>query len=157
MKDYLLTKSNAELFFYDIRAELEASSELVVTTQEAKVGKWGMTRLWRSWMARTAEFMASNGVTMPLMIDKYGVIYKTRPFNERDAHELFTGQWLGVDDKGDRLSWSKQGRDGMRQATKGERYYALNRHELWALEKGLVLFKPRDSEYEQMMKSETES
>lgn len=156
MKDYQLSKSNLESFFNEIQTELEANPSLVVSTQSRDAGKWGMARLWRSWMEKTGTFMASSGVTMPMMIDKQGVIFRTRPFNGNDAHELFTEQWLGVDDKGVRLSWSKRGRDGMRPATKGERYFALNRHEIWALDKGLTLFKPRDSEYDQLKREQGE-
>lgn len=154
MKDYQLTQHNLESFFNDIQIELDGAQALVVSTQDANAGKWGMARLWRSWMTKTGDFMAANGVTMPMMIDKEGEIFKTRPFNGSDAHELFTEQWLGVDDKGVRLSWSKQGRDDMRPATKGERYFALNRHEIWALDKGLTLFNPRDSEYEQLKREQ---
>ena len=150
MKDYQLSKSNLESFFNDIQTELEEAPSLVVSTQNADGGNWGMARLWRAWMAKTGKFMASNGITQPMMIGKDGVIFKTRPFNGNDAHELFTEEWLGCDENGTRLSWSKQGRDGMRPATKGERYFALNRHEIWALDKGLTLFKPRDSEYDQL-------
>ena len=156
MKDYVLTKSNLESFFDALQGELEINPSLVVSTQNADAGKWGMARLWRSWMAKTGDFMASNGVTMPMMIDKQGVIFKTRPFNGNDAHELFTEQWLGADENGIRLSWSKKGRDDMRPATKGERFFALNRHEVWALDKGLVLFKPRDSEYDQLKREQGE-
>ena len=150
MKDYQLTKSNLESFFYDIQLELEKSPELTVSTTNGDTGNWGMARLWRAWMAKTGAFMAANGITQPMMIGRDGVIYKTRPFNKSDAHELFTAEWLGVDENGVRLSWSKKDRDGMRAADQGERYYALNRHEIWALEKGLTLFKPRDSEYDQL-------
>ena len=156
MKDYVLTKSNLESFFDDLQGELEINPSLVVSTQNADAGKWGMARLWRSWMSKTGDFMASNGVTMPMMVGNTGISFRSRPFNGNDAHELFTGQWLGVDENGIRLSWSKKGRDDMRPATKGERFFALNRHEIWALDKGLTLFKPRDSEYDQLKREQGE-
>ena len=109
-----------------------------------------MARLWRGWMATTAKFMAKNGVTMPLMINADGVTYASRPFNADDAHELFTRQHLGVDEKGVRLSWAKSGEQ--RKATKGERFDALRKHEMWASDRGITLFKPRDdSEYQQLI------
>ena len=61
---------------------------------------------------------------------------------------------FGVDADGTRLSWSKKGRDGMRAATKGERFNALRQHEDWATEKGLQLFNPRGSEYDQLTKEQ---
>lgn len=154
MKDYQLTKFNLEEFFKDIQKDLELNPVIVVNVQSGDVGKWGMARLWRSWMATTAEFMAARGSKMPLMTKPDGSWFGERPFNAEDAHELFTHQWLGVDENNKRLSWSKKGTEDMRPATKSERFYALNRHEVWAMEKGLILFKPRDSEYEEMQRQE---
>lgn len=107
-------------------------------------GKWGMARLWRKWMDITATFMAHNGAVMPLMIDKDGNPYGSRPFNANDAHELFTSQWLGLNEKGERLSWKKS--EGVNTADKGQRFVAMMKHENWCVEKGINLPKPRNSE-----------
>ena len=113
-----------------------------------KTGKWGMARIWRKWMSETAEWMAANGATMPLCFDKDGKPYGSRAFNESDAHELFTARWLGVDSDGNRLSWSRKGRDGMRPATNAERFHAMQRHENWCVERAIKLFNPRhENEY----------
>lgn len=138
----------------EVQKELEENDLLVASLQPAKTGKWGMARLWRAWMAATADFMAKQGVKMPLMVNDKGEVYGWRAFNAQDAHELFTRQWLGVDEKGIRLSWAKSG--DHRKATKGERFNALRKHENWCIEKGIVLFKPRGSEYEQMEKQEND-
>lgn len=122
--------------------------------QDANTGKWGMARLWRKWMWQTAEFMASRGVTMPLMITAEGKLYGERAFGPEDAHDLFTAQWLGVDKDGQRLSWSRQGRDGMRPATKGERFIAMLKHQDWAIEKGVNLFNPKESEFHTMQREQ---
>lgn len=156
MKDYQLTSHNLDQFFNDIQSELSESQVIIVSTQDAKTGKWGMAKLWRSWMSKTAEFMADNGCTMPLMTNKDGTQYGSRKFNSDDAHELFTAQWLLLDSDGTRLSWSRNGHDGMRPATKGERFNALRKHEEWALAKGIQLFNPRDSEYEQLKREQNE-
>lgn len=132
----------------EIQIELEEYPLLIVNTQQMNTGKWGMAKLWRAWMETTAKFMADNGVSMPLMYDKSGKPYGSRPFNANDAHELFTRQHLGVDERGDRLSWAKNGTQ--RKATKGERFNALQRHEAWASERGIILFKPRGSEYDKL-------
>jgi len=150
MKDYQLTSHSLEDFFKEVQIELKENPILVVTTQNASIGKWGMAKLWRSWMATTAKFMAANGVTQPLMISANGEHYGSRPFNKNDAHELFTSQHLGVDRDGVRLSWAKKDHDGMRAATKGERFNAMLKHQIWATERGIMLFKPRDSEYSQL-------
>lgn len=148
MKDFQLSNHNLQLFFEEIQKELNEEKLLIVNSRAAGVGKWGMARLWRSWMDSTAKFMAGNGVKMPLMIKSDGSWYGSRPFDANDAHELFTRQWLGVDENGVRLSWAKSG--NQRKATKGERFNALRKHENWCVEKGIVLFKPRDSEYEKL-------
>ena len=148
MKDYQVSTHNIQDFIKEIQAELEADKLLIVNSQPISTGKWGMARLWRSWMATTADFMASNGVTMPLMIGVSGEFHGTRSFNSDDAHELFTRNHLGVDENGVRLSWAKSG--DQRKATKGERFDALRKHENWCVEKGIILFKPRGSEYEKL-------
>ena len=148
MKDYPLTKGNLEEFFSDIQIELKEHSVLIVSAQPANIGKWGMARLWRQWMTTTAKYMVSRGITMPLYFKSDGTPYGEREYNSYDAHETFTVQWLGVDADGNRLSWSRSGRDDMRAATKGERYIAMLKHDNWCIEKGIKLFKPRESEYE---------
>lgn len=155
MNEYHLTICNSHEVFTDIRARLEKNGDQIIEVKSARIGKWGMAKLWRAWMAETAKFMASNGVKMPLMIDAKGDNFGTRPFGPEDAHELFTSQWLGVDAEGLRLSWGRKGRDGMRPANKGERFSAMLRHEAWAIERGINLFKPKDSELESIRK-ETE-
>lgn len=156
MNDFQLTKHNLQLFFDEIQIELEKNPVLVVAIQSAGTGKWGMSRLWRSWMATTADFMAKNGVAMPLMYSSEGCQYGKRPFNADDAHELFTRQHLGVDASGARLSWAKTKNNGMRVATKGERWNAMLKHQIWATERGITLFQPRDSEFERLSKEQTQ-
>ena len=141
MKDFNLTKNTLQKCFDELQAELETTPSLILSTQNADTGKWGMAKIWRAWMASTAEFMARNGCKMPLMISLDGQAYGERAFNADDAHLLFTHQHLGVDKDGTRLSWSQKGRDGMRAATKGERFHALQQHEIWASERGIILFK----------------
>lgn len=154
MKEYQLSHNNLQEFVGDIQKELADKKLLIVTTQSADTGKWGMARLWRSWMASVAEFMANNGVTMPLMFNAKGEPYGLRRFNKGDAHELFTHKFLGVDHNGKRLSWAKTSHDDMRLATKGERFNALRQMESWATEKGVILIKPNDSEYCKLQKEQ---
>jgi len=156
VKDFQLSKNNINLLFEELGKELEKVPLIVVSTQDAGTGKWGMARLWRAWMSSTAKWMAGNGATMPLCLRKSGENYGTRPFNANDAHELFTSQWLMVDKEGARLSWAKDPHDGMRTATKGERFICMVRHEQWATERGIMLFKPRDSEYSELENSDND-
>ncbi len=156
MKDYQLNKGNLAEFFDEIQKELDETPFMIISTQNAKTGKWGMSRLWRAWMTKTAKVQAANGVTMPLMIRADGSFYSTRPFNAQDAHELFTHQWLGVGSDKMRLSWAKKDHDGMRAATKGERFLAMQKHEQWCLERGITLFNPRGSEYDNLQKEQNQ-
>jgi hypothetical protein len=128
----------------------DRSYKVVFTPAKVETGKWGMARIWRSWMSSTADYMAARGAVMPLCTKPDGSWYGERPFNKEDAHELFTYQLLGADKDGNRLSWSREGREGMRPATKGERFLAMVKHEQWALERGIRLFKPAESEYAQL-------
>lgn len=150
MKDFQLTKGNLDALFEELGKELENAPLIVVSSQSAGTGKWGMARLWRAWMASTAEWMYKNGATMPLCLNKAGINYGTRPFNKADAHEMFTAMWMLVDADGTRLSWAKKSHDGMRAATKGERFLAMWKHEQYAIDRGILLFKPKDSEYSKL-------
>jgi hypothetical protein len=132
------------------QAPCNGTHEMVLREKEPETGKWGMSKLWRMWMATTAEWMTGRGAKMPLMVRPDGSWLGERAFEPEDAHHLFTHKWLGADKQGNRLSWSKKGRDGMRAADKGERFLALVKHEEWATEKGILLFKPKDSEYAQL-------
>lgn len=135
----------------DIREGSNDTLKVVVTVSQGN-GKWGMARLWRSWMKITADYMAANGAKMPLMTREDGSWYGSRPFNEKDAHELFTAQWLGVDENGNRLSWKKS--EGENVADKGQRFIAMMRHQDWCIEKGIALPKPRNSELHELEQSQ---
>lgn len=146
MRDAVVTAANVRQFMDQIQEELQAEPVLLVTAKSARTGKWGMAKLWRSWMSTTAEFMSARGVTVDIR-NSAGQIISSQEFTAEDAHELFSRKWLGVDEEGRRLSWSRSGREGMRPATKGERWWALRQHEDWATDKGIALFLPRESEY----------
>lgn len=154
MKDYQVSNHNLKDFIESLQDEINESKLVIVQTQPFNTGKWGMAKLWRAWMQTTADFMAGNGCKMPLMIKPDGSWYGERPFDASDAHELFTRQWLGVDEDNNRLSWAKYG--SHRKATKGERFNAMRKHENWCVEKGITLFKPRNSEYTQLEKQQEE-
>ena len=147
MIDFKVNQATFGQFVSLISAEITQGREIHFAEIEQDTGKWGMAKLWRVWMESTCKYMNSAGVRMPLMVKSTGESYGSRGFTPEDCHLLFTSQWLGVDKDGMRLSWSKKGRDGMRAATKGERFHAMLRHEEWALSRGIVLMKPRDSEY----------
>ncbi len=107
-------------------------------------------------MATTANYMASRGSVMPLMIKPDSSHYGSRKFNSDDAHELFTCQWMGVDSDGKRLSWAKKDTEDRRCATKGERFNAMMKHENWCVEKGIKLLQPRESEYRKLQEEQNQ-
>lgn len=154
MKDVAVTNDNLEEYFEEFVKALDEHKVLNASYQPVGTGKWTMARLWRGWMATTADYMAKNGVTMPLMVNADGVTYSSRPFNAGDAHELFTRQHMGADELGRRLSWAKsikkENDSKERVATKGERFNALRLHEEWASTRGISLFKPRTGEYKKL-------
>lgn len=154
MRDAVVTAANVRQFMDQLQEELQAEPVLLVTSKSARTGKWGMAKLWRLWMSTTAEFMAARGVTVDIR-NSAGQIISSQEFTAEDAHELFSRKWLGVDEEGRRLSWSRSGREGMRPATKGERWWALRQHEDWATDKGIALFVPRESEYRDLSEEQT--
>ena len=156
MQDYQLTEYNLPEYIIYLQEMLKETPVILMSGKDANTGKWGMSRLWRSWMSTTADFMAGNGVTQPLYIDSKGNFHGKRPFNKEDAHELFTYNWMGTDSDGRRLSWAKKDSKERRAATKGERYHAMKLHEQWAIEKGIILINPIDSEYRELQQEETQ-
>lgn len=153
MEPYHLTKYNIELFVKKLEDELEKEPILMVETKKATVGKWTLARLWRVWMSITTKWFAEQGygLTITNKAGKYGSVI---PFNAENIHEQFTIKWLGTDEDGIRLSWSKKDHDGMRAANQGERYHALRCHEEWCLGKGIDLTNPRNSEYRKLQEKE---
>ena len=146
MPDYQITKETATKTLQEAISGLESGKLYDVSINERNIGKWTLTRLWRAWMSDIAKWMSANGATMPLVIGANGEFSGQRAFNADDAHELFSVMTLGTDKDGNRLSWSKSGRDGCRPASKGERVLAMQRVEAWASERGIKLMNPADSE-----------
>lgn len=146
MSDYQITKETAAKTLQEAISGLESGKLYDVSINERNIGKWSLSRLWRAWMSDIAKWMSANGATMPLVIGANGEFSGQREFNADDAHELFSVMTLGTDKYGNRLSWSKSGRDGCRPASKGERVLAMQRVEAWASERAIKLLNPADSE-----------
>lgn len=147
MKDYRVNRHNAAEFIELLNAELLQHGELILTTQPAAIGTWGLAKLWRVWITITHEFMKGNQVRIPTKFAEDGTWLKTRAITVQDTYELFTRCWMGVDEQGRRLSWAKNDKPDQRTATKGERFNCLRQHEQWALLNGIDLYKPRGNEY----------
>jgi hypothetical protein len=127
---------------------------VVVTLEdpaERDSGRWTMSRLWRSWMTSTAEYMADNGATMPLWF-KNGIASKqSRPFNSEDAHEAFTRLHMGTDNHGNRYSWKRTKKPGEPYADKGMRVDAMQKHQAFMLERGIKFLDPQESEFRSLV------
>ena len=147
MKDKVITRHLFNEVCQELADELGINEMLLLTTSNPNGHKWSMAKLFRMWMPPTAKSMRGQGCSMPLCYDKNGEPYGKRAFNKDDAYELFTALHGGVDKNGNRLSWTKKGRDDLRPATNGERFDMLRKHEQWASDRGVILMVPRDSEY----------
>ena len=114
-------------------------------------GSINMLRTWRGWMKETAVWMQHRGCTMPMYINSQGDPKGSRPYNEKDAHEQFTGLYLGTDDQGRRKSWtmSKKDPDSV-QASIGDRLWAMDSHLAWCTQYGIKLTIPNNSEYSKL-------
>jgi len=139
------SNDEARAFLMDVEEGQTIEMEVV----EAKdPGSQTMLNTWMMWMAETAEFMAWQGVTMPMYIRKNGEMVGSRKFEKRDAHDLFTSQYLGLDADGLRKTWSRTSKvDEEIQASVGDRLFAMDTHKLWATEKGIKLTIKKNSQY----------
>lgn len=126
---------------------LPNSSVVKLRTVEESVGSDSMARTWRKWMGEISEHMAGAGVTMPLYIDSTGKHHGQRPFNAKDAHELFTMQFMGADSVGRRYSWAMNPDGGETVAPKSKRLYAMDKLVQWCAERAIPITIPRKGEY----------
>lgn len=133
-------------FSEDLRGVIQ-DIPVIVEVKRWEANSWPMKKTWRMWMSEIAKHMADAGVTMPLMINKDGKIYGRRPFDEKDAHELFVRQFLGVDENGDRYKTAS--------GDKGKMLNMMDEMISWATERGISLTIPGDGEY-MKLKKETE-
>ncbi len=60
MQDYTLTEYNLPEYVIYLQEMLKETPVLLMSGKDANSGSWGMARLWRAWMATTADFMAEN-------------------------------------------------------------------------------------------------
>ena len=156
MAEFQIETKSLEWFVGQLKDMLEHQKTLNIEVKSHSVGKWGMARLWWSWMTVTAKHLSDTGVTMPLHIMRDGKNYGTRPFNANDAHELFTYQWMGADQNGSRYSWAKSSNDGSIVADKSRRFLAMCRHEDFCVKLAINLPKPKDSEFQDLFNKQHE-
>lgn len=114
---------------------------------DTDTGSLSMMKTWRMWMAEAAVHMCHLGCSMPLYYDGDGNPHGTRPFNENDAHELFTSKLLGTNDLGERLSWKMDSDGGATVATREQRLLAMDKFDNWAAERGIRITIPRLGAY----------
>ena len=121
-------------------------AKVVVTKKATRT--LAMNKLWHGfWMPQTAEWMKSQGVKVEIK-NQNGDTISSRYPNAKDAHEMFVMHWLGLTDEGLR--------ELTRDMQKGRMLYLMDKHSQWAVEKGLLLTYPSDSEYN-TLKQQTES
>ena len=133
----------------------------ILEAKNPVIGKWSMSRLFHSWCATAGEWMAKNGSTMPLYMNRQGELKGSRPFNEADAKELFSSTWF-TDEHGIRLSWSKggqkakNGKKAVRAGNRGERYHCCNMLQQWMIERGIKHLNPKDSDFARAMQEQNQ-
>lgn len=130
------------------------TANMTIASANDYIGKWGVVKLWWSWVTTCAEFMNENGARMPLFMDKNGNPTGTRPFDKNDGYYLFTVKYLGQDERGNRLSWARKDHDGMISANQGQRLHAMRQLHEWASERGITLYNPRNSQYLELLNRE---
>lgn len=152
-KDMPINTENLPIMVEQLQLAVEIGHPYNCSITKANVGKWSMSRLWRSWMSSVADYMTSRGATMPL----HPWSDKTRPFNADDAHAAFTELLLGSDENGNRYSWarSRDGANGKPLAPKSKRVYAMQKMEVWMIERGIRYMNPAsDNEYRKLVEAQ---
>ena len=159
MKEFNISSENHQVVSQSasnyLNEIMDSGSNAIMTiaAEDNYVGKWGMAKLWLSCVASCSKFMADNGATMPLVM-KNGAPTGTRPFNADDGHYLFTVKCMGQDEHGNRLSWARKDHGGMKAANQGQRLHAMRQLHEWATERGIQLYNPRDSQYQELLSRE---
>lgn len=125
-----------------------------ITITKKSNGTIPLLRLWRMWMQDIADHMAKQGRKMPLLMDKNGNYHGLRPFNADDAHEAYTHLTMGCDENGNRYSWCVKSDmyDGRVSAPLGMRLHAMDLVHRHAMEHGIILRMPKNTEYEELTK-----
>ena len=144
---FVPSNDEARAFMIDIEEGQTIAMEVV---EEKNPGTQTMLNTWMMWMQETAEFMSWQGVKMPMYIRSNGEMVGERKFEQRDAHDLFTSTYLGLDADGLRKTWSRTKSTEEIQASIGDRLHAMDTHMQWATEKGIKLTVKKDSQYMKM-------
>jgi len=116
---------------------------------DTDVGTWSMSKTWRKWVSEAALHWHHRGITMPLFVDKEGKPHGTRPINADDCHSMYTIQFLGADEKGNRLSWKMDSDGGVTVATKEQRLHAMDRFCQHAAEYSIPITIPNQGDYQE--------
>jgi len=141
---FVPSDDDARAFMIDVQEGQVIEVDIV---EQKNPGSQTLLNTWMMWMQETAQHMAWQGVTMPLYIRSNGEMVGKRAFEQRDAHELFTSQYLGLDADGLRKTWSRTKSTEEIQASVGDRLFAMDTHKQWAIEKGIQLTIKKDSQY----------
>lgn len=150
MTEFIANESNIEEVgqkIADSMVEIIAGGGVAKITVVKKATRTtSMNALWRGkWMEETAQWMNNQGVKIEIKNSK-GAIIHTRAVTADDAHEMFVMHWLGSDDEGSR--------ELTRDMQKSRMLFLMDRHSHWAVEKGLLLTYPSDSEFNKLMEQQ---
>lgn len=149
-KEFLITKDNEKAYgdlAQSIEEIIQAGGEAKVSVVKKSTRTIPMNKLWRMWTQQTADWMNRQGAKIEVK-NKKGELIHNRPVNSQDAHEMFVMHWLGLTEENER--------ELTRDMQKGRMLYLMEKHSEWAVQKGLLLTYPSDSEYNKL-KQESES
>ncbi|EOD9553068.1 hypothetical protein ACJ7RV_002184 [Vibrio parahaemolyticus] len=122
-------------------------------------GTLPMLKLWRMWMADIAKFQIRRGATMPILAPQTmpdgSIEWKTigsRPYNENDAHEVYTHLLLGCDERGIRYSWAvhTDNFEGRKVAPIERKLFAMQKFHQFCIEHSIPIRIPERSEYQEL-------
>lgn len=122
-------------------------SVIKLKVADTDVGTWSMSKTWRKWVNEASIHWHHRGITMPLFIDKEGKPHGSRPISPEDCHAMYTIQFLGTDNQGNRLSWKMDSDGGATVATKEQRLFAMDKFCQHAAEYSIPITIPRQGDY----------
>lgn len=152
MTAHIATKQNINTELESIYNEIDAihadgGEARIEITKKATRTK-SMNALWRGkWMPETAAWMRGRDVLVEIKNSK-GKVISSRPVTADDAHSMFVMHWLGCNDEGLR--------ELTRDMQKSRMLFMMDKHSHWAVEKGLLLTYPSDSEFNKLKEAQNE-
>jgi len=128
--------------------------------KEKQIGSMNMHSLFMIWMRETSAWMAAHGGQLEVTKDGKGTGVFV-PFDENTCRRYFTSFWVGTPSEGSHYSWARSKdaaeKEGGVMMDKGQRFHCMEKHEAWAVDRGIKLTVPVKSEYRELMERMSEN